>query len=54
MHMLDQMNEILFSMMNKTTNQLNEIVLMKQIEFVVRKLNVNKDVTSLPDPIEKT
>jgi hypothetical protein len=41
-------------MLFKRINQLNEIVLMKQIKYVVQKVNVQKDLTLFLDPIVKT
>ena len=54
MHMLEKMNNINFFQVEKKTNQLNEKVLKKQIEYVVRKVNVKKDLTLFPDPVGKT
>ncbi len=53
--MLDEIINIdHFVFKEKKTNQLNEIILMKQIESVVQIVNVQKDVTLLPDPIVQT
>jgi len=57
MHMLEKIvniNCFFFLEKGKKTNQLNEIVLMKQIEYVVQKVNVQKDITLFVDPIVKT